>query len=138
MPTISDDDLVSVLQHMADLSARRSELSAERSFQNAERNLSLLIHSAAALMILGLSVDRYLLFVGAARGPGMPGVGVSMAAIGALAALLGGLRYLPYVRAYHRNPHLYPWRSAWLAPAFALLAGGGGVLMLIYMLLARH
>lgn len=138
MPTISNDDLVSVLQHMADLSARRSELSAERSFQNAESNLSLLIHSAVALMVLGLSVDRYLLFVGGVAGPVMPGVGVSMVAIGALAALVGGLRYVPYIHAYHRNPHLYPWSSAWLAPAFALLAGGGGALMLIYMLLVRH
>lgn len=138
MPTISDDDLVSVLQHMADLSARRSELSAERSFQNAERNLSLLIHSAAALMILGLSVDRYLLFVRGAAGQIMPGVGVSMVAIGALASLLGGLRYLFYVRSYHRDPRLYPRHSAYLAPAFALLAGSGGAAMLVYILLVGH
>lgn len=141
MPTISDEEIATVLQHMAESSTRRSELSAERSCQNAERNLSLLVHSAAALMILGLSVDRYLLFVHRTVAP-VPlmadlrtyGAGLLMVALGAMTALAAGLRYLPYVRAYHRNPCLYPGLSALLAPAFALLVGCCGVATLIYML----
>ncbi|MGH8279388.1 MAG: hypothetical protein ACRETQ_07475 [Gammaproteobacteria bacterium] len=141
MPTDPGAETLAILEHMLVSSARRSELSAERSYQNTERNLALLTHSAAAVMILGLSVDRYLLFVHRAA-PRMPlvadirtyGAGLLMVALGTAVILAAGVRFLPYVRSYHRNLRLYPGRSAWLAPAFALLVGGGGIAALIYML----
>lgn len=136
MPAIRDEQLIDLLRHMAESSERRSELSAERSYQNAERNLSLLVHAGSALMILGLAVDRYRLFLRHAAPTdwgGNLGVGVSMVALGTLAVLAGGLRYLPFVHSYHRNRRLYPGRSAYLAPVFALLAGVCGTATLIYM-----
>jgi uncharacterized membrane protein YidH (DUF202 family) len=142
MREIGGTELSTLLQHLAETSLRRSELSAERCFQNAERNLSLLIHSCAALMILGVAVDRSLAFAHLASSQAMrtwdAGIldsGVVMVTLATLAVLAGAVRYLPFVLAYHRNPCLYPGKSAFLAPAFALLVGLCGIATLIYMLL---
>ncbi|MGH7014360.1 MAG: YidH family protein [Stellaceae bacterium] len=120
------------------------ELSAERSYMNAERTLSVWVRTALGLIICGLAVDRFGLFlVELPLGAGQPGhysnaisnwVGVALVALGVAMALATGLRFHAYTVEYqrhHRPPfHHHPA----LGPFFALMVAVFGVAVLIILI----
>ena len=119
------------------------ELSAERSYMNAERTLSVWVRTALGLIICGLAVDRFGLFVVELPvGSGQPSyhsnavsnwVGVALVAAGVVVALMTGLRFYAYAAAYlreHRPPY---YHTPILGPFFATMVGVFGLVVLIVM-----
>lgn len=119
------------------------ELSAERSYMNAERTLSVWVRTALGLIICGLAVDRFGLFVVELPvGSGLAGyhsntvsnwVGVALVALGVAMALATCLRFYAYAAAYlreHRPPY---YHSPILGPFFASMVAVFGVAVLIVM-----
>ncbi|HEX5340184.1 MAG TPA: hypothetical protein VFX47_04835 [Gammaproteobacteria bacterium] len=132
-----EPELVVLARRLGELANERTEQSSERSYLNSERNLAVLIHAAVVVMILGLAIDRYQLLPHPASGYRhfMAGTltGLSAAALiglGALMSLVGGVRYLVFILAYRRRHVLLLRYGPLLAPVFALLVAGFGVVLL--------
>lgn len=120
------------------------ELSAERSYMNAERTLSVWVRTALGLMICGLAVDRFGLFVvELPAGPGTAAhhsntasnwVGVALVALGVIMAIATGLRFYAYAAAYRRQHHRPPdYHAPVLGPFFAAMVAVFGVAVLVVM-----
>lgn len=107
------------------------ELSAGRSYMNAERTLSVWVRTALGLMICGLAVDRFGLFVVELPiGPGQTAhhsntasnwVGVALVALGVLMAVATGIRFYAYSAAYRRQHRPPDYHAPVLGPFFAAM-----------------
>lgn len=125
------------------MSLERSEMSAERSYMNAERTLSVWVRTALGLMICGLAVDRFGLFVVELPvGPGDAAhhsnvvsnwVGVALVALGVAMAVVTGWRFYAYAVAYRRQHRLPLRHGPFLAPFFALMVAVFGIAVLVVM-----
>ncbi|MGA9853474.1 MAG: hypothetical protein WBR15_11165 [Gammaproteobacteria bacterium] len=143
MPEQPTIEQIALLRLQVEASVVRSEMSAGRSYQNAERNLAIAIHTAAALMIFGLAVDRYGLILH--RPPWLTTYhhlipdnlatwgGAALIVLGVFMSLILGLRYLPFVVTWHRNQNLSPGLAPFLAPIFALLVAIYGIALFIIL-----
>jgi putative membrane protein len=130
-----------LLKFLVEQSSVRLEWSAARSYLNSERTLGILIHTALALMIFGIAIDRFGLFVHrlpwlAAHGlPDTPSwESVMLISLGVLLALVAGVRYLFFISAYSHNRHMPLRGGAFLPPIFALLFAAYGVALLVVIL----
>lgn len=145
---MSDNDDSQQLEYMrrlVDMSAERTQLSAERSYQNAERTLSVWVRTALGLMIFGIAIDRFGLFLRKmpARGPtsswpvdGLSKwIGLALVAFGVAMALASGVRFVLYGAAYRRRYQPPAYHGTTLSPAFAGLTAVFGVLLLVIMIL---
>lgn len=120
------------------------ELSAERSYMNAERTLSVWVRTALGLMICGLAVDRFGLFVvelpvgpdDAARHSNTASnwVGVALVALGVIMAVATSLRFYAYAAAYRRQHQPPDYHAPVLAPFFASMVAVFGVAVLVVMI----
>jgi putative membrane protein len=106
-------------------SADRSEMSAERSYMNAERTLSVWTRTALALMVFGIAIDRFDLFLRQVPKAVFGGQGTitalttwnalsawggeALIALGVFVVAVTSVRFLIYSIAYHRvhEPPLY-------------------------------
>jgi putative membrane protein len=140
---------LALMQRMVDLSvertrlaAQRTEMSAERSYLNAERTLSVWIRTALAVMVVGIAVDRFGLFLlQNPRGPGRAGsapdlVGIGLVALGVLIAVVPSVRFARYSSVYRRTHTLPHHHGPFMAPAFAGLVALFGVVLLVLLVLA--
>lgn len=119
------------------------ELSAGRSYMNAERTLSVWVRTALGLMICGLAVDRFGLFVVELPiGPGQTThhsntasnwVGVALVALGVLMAVTTGIRFYAYSAAYRRQHRPPDYHAPVLGPFFAAMVAVFGVAVLVVM-----
>jgi len=119
------------------------ELSAERSYMNAERTLSVWVRTALGLMICGLAVDRFGLFVvELPTGPGQTShhsdvisnwVGVALVALGVAMVLATGLRFYVYSAAYRRQHRPPEYHAPILGPFFASMVAVFGMAVLVVM-----
>jgi len=119
------------------------ELSAERSYMNAERTLSVWVRTALGLMICGLAVDRFGLFVvELPLGPGQTArhsdaasnwVGVALVALGVVMAVATGLRFYAYAAAYRRQHRPPDYHAPVLGPFFAAMVAVFGLAVLVVM-----
>ncbi|MGH3444716.1 MAG: YidH family protein [Nocardioidaceae bacterium] len=129
-------------EQRTDMAAHRSEMSAERSYMNAERTLSVWIRTALAVMVVGIAVDRFGLFLVRSHGePGRDGsasdmVGVGLVALGVLIAVSPSVRFGRYARVYRRTHTLPHHHGPFMAPAFAVLVALFGVVLLVLLLVA--
>lgn len=126
------------------LMRRLIELSAERSYMNAERTLSVWVRTALGLIICGLAVDRFGLFVvELPTGPGPIShhsnaisnwVGVALVALGIAMAIATGVRFRAYTAEYvrHHKPPFHHHPA--LGPFFTLMVAVFGVAVLIVMI----
>jgi putative membrane protein len=129
------------------LMRRLIDMSAERTYLNAERTLSVWVRTALGLMILGLAVDRFRLFL--FELPAASGrtaldsnalsnwVGVALVALGVAMAVATGLRFLAYAAAYRRQYPLPLRHGPFLGPFFALMAAAFGVAVLVILLIVH-
>lgn len=104
---------------------------------NSERTLAAAIHTALAVMVLGLAVDRYQFAFLRLPGHGLllphaltTWAGAALIFLGALLPLAGGLHYLPAFSRWRRDGGFPSYAGSRLAPAFALLVSGYGGLLL--------
>jgi putative membrane protein len=136
------------MQRMVDLSvqrttlaAQRTEMSAERSYMNAERTLSVWIRTALAVMVVGIAVDRFGLFLLQNHGaPGRNGrasdlLGAGLVALGVLIAVVPSVRFGRYASVYRRSHAVPHHHGPFMAPAFAALVALFGVILLVLLLL---
>ncbi|HET7922745.1 MAG TPA: DUF202 domain-containing protein [Gammaproteobacteria bacterium] len=133
----NEHPLIVLARRLGENALLRTEQSSERSWFNAERNLAALVHAAVVFMILGLALNRYQLQpqVNAVSSHFLPGTLTELKAavligLGALMALVGGLRYLAYILDYRRRHRLLLRYGPLLAPVIALLVGAYGVALL--------
>lgn len=124
------------------MSADRSEMSAERSYMAAERTLSVWIRTALALMVFGVAIDRFGLFL--LRGPkaqvalesdavSMWG-GVALVAFGVVMAVATGIRFWAYAATYRSSHRVPTHHGPFLAPLFALISALFGIGLLVLLL----
>jgi putative membrane protein len=124
-----------------DLAAQRTEMSAERSYLNVERTLSVWIRTALAVMVVGIAVDRFGLFLrenrGAHVGDGSTSdlVGAALVALGVVVAVVPAVRFGRYTRTYRRTHALPHHHGPFMAPAFAALVAAAGAVLLVLLLL---
>lgn len=128
------------------MSADRSEMSEARTYLNAERTLSVWVRTALSLMILGLAVDRFGLFL--AQTPGTPSrtalpfgrpfldalstwAGLSLVALGVVMVVTTGSRFLAYARTWRKQHELPAYHGPYLATFFALMVALFGLLLLV-------
>jgi hypothetical protein len=138
MPELSEHQHIALMQSMVETSASNAQRSAGNCYANSERNLSTLIHTAVMLMILGLAVDRNLWL---SQLPPLHGHliadtftswnGAALIGLGMLMALVGGLRFVPFVIVYHKNQQLSLGFGMFLPTLFALFVSGIGAVLLI-------
>lgn len=138
-----EPEQLSLMRRLVEMSAARSEMSAERTYMNAERTLSVWVRTALGLMICGLAVDRFGLFV--VELPVGPGnavhhsntasnwVGVALVALGVIMAIATGLRFYVYAVAYRRQHRSPDYHAPVLAPFFAAMVAAFGVAVLVVM-----
>jgi putative membrane protein len=139
-----------LMQRMVDLSIertrlaeQRTEMSAERSYLNAERTLSVWIRTALAVMVVGIAVDRFGLFLLQSHGlPGRNGTasdwaGAGLVALGVLIAVIPSVRFARYASVYRRTHTIPHHHGPFMAPAFAVLVALFGVVLLVLLLLTR-
>lgn len=135
---MAETDHIALLKHLHD---QLVEQSFERCYQNAERTLSVWMRTALALMIFGIAVDRFGLFL--REQPGMAAgslshpdvlslwVGAVLIALGVVMALAMGGRFLAYARVYRRK-HAWPVaHGPYLAASFDLLVAVFGIALLV-------
>jgi len=135
------------MQRMVDLSIQRTklaeertEMSAERSYLNAERTLSVWIRTALAVMVVGIAVDRFGLFLlqnhgeRARNGTASDWVGAGLVALGVLIAVVPSIRFARYSKVYRRTHTLPHHHGPFMAPVFAVLVGVFGVVLLVLLL----
>ncbi|HET7355392.1 MAG TPA: DUF202 domain-containing protein [Nocardioidaceae bacterium] len=143
-----DEQQLVLMQRMVDLSVQRTrlaeqrtEMSAERSYLNVERTLSVWIRTALAVMVVGIAVDRFGLFllqshgVRGRNGTASDLVGVGLVALGVLMAVLPSVRFARYSSIYCRTHTLPHHHGPFMAPAFAVLVALFGVVLLVLLLL---
>lgn len=121
-----------------ELAAQRTEMSAERSYLNVERTLSVWVRTALAVMVVGIAVDRFGLFLrenSGARGVTSDLVGAGLVALGVLVAVVPSVRFARYSRAYLRTHSLPQHHGPFMAPAFAGLVALAGIVLLVLLLL---
>ena len=136
-----------LMQRMVDLSVertrlaeQRTEMSAERSYLNAERTLSVWIRTALAVMVVGIAVDRFGLFLLQTHGGrGQNGTasdwaGAGLVALGVLIAVVPSVRFGRYSSVYRRTHTLPHHHGPFMAPVFALLVAVFGVVLLVLLL----
>ena len=136
-----------LMQRMVDLSIQRTklaeertEMSAERSYLNAERTLSVWIRTALAVMVVGIAVDRFGLFLlqnhgeRARNGTASDWVGAGLVALGVLIAVVPSIRFARYSKVYRRTHTLPHHHGPFMAPVFAVLVGVFGVVLLVLLL----
>jgi putative membrane protein len=125
---------------LKDLHDQLVEMSFERCYQNAERTLSVWIRTALALMIFGIAIDRFGLFLREQSGLGprrLPHpdllslwVGAVLIALGVVMAIAMGMRFLAYASAYRRE-HRWPVaHGPYLATTFDFLVAVFGIALL--------
>lgn len=142
-----EPEQIVLMQRMVELSverteqsAQRSEMSAERSYMNAERTLSVWVRTALAVMVVGIAVDRFGLLLrqdqNARPDTASRWVGVALVAFGVVIAVLTAARFRLYAAAYSRTHELPYHHGPFMAPAFAVLAGLFGVVILVLLLVA--
>jgi putative membrane protein len=123
------------------LSEQRSEMSAERSYLNAERTLSVWIRTALAVMVVGIAVDRFGLFLLQNQGErardatASDVVGAALVVLGVLIAVVPSVRFARYSSAYCRTHTLPLHHGPFMAPAFAALVALFGVVLLVLLLM---
>lgn len=135
---MAETDNVALLRQLHD---RLVELSYERCYQNAERTLSVWIRTALALMIFGIAIDRFGLFLReqpqlGARALPHPDtvsmwVGAILVGLGVVMAVAMGIRFLMYAALYR---HHHPWPVAhgpYLAATFDFLVAVFGIALLV-------
>lgn len=133
--------MVDLAVQRTDLAVQRTEMSAERSYLNAERTLSVWIRTALAVMVVGIAVDRFGLFLrenhGAhvADGAASDLAGTGLVALGVLIAVVPAVRFARYSRAYRRTHALPQHHGPFMAPAFAGLVALAGIALLVLLLL---
>lgn len=119
------------------MSAERSEMSENRSYQNAERTLSVWTRTALAVMVFGVALDRFMLFLKSnGRAPSSPvwhPAGAALVAFGIVMALASGIRFFAYAVDWQRRHVLMRFHGPYLAFSFAMLTAlfGIGVLVLL-------
>ncbi|HET7387753.1 MAG TPA: DUF202 domain-containing protein [Nocardioidaceae bacterium] len=129
-------------EQRTEMAADRSEMSAERSYMNAERTLSVWIRTALAVMVVGIAVDRFGLFLvqnhgeRARDGSASDMVGAGLVALGVLIAVVPSVRFGLYARVYRRTHKLPHHHGPFMAPAFAVLVALFGVVLLVFLLVA--
>lgn len=151
MPEQNDPEQLVLMQRMVDLSvertrmsAERSEMSAERSYLAAERTLSVWVRTALAMMVLGIAIDRFGLFLARATSASGPpgsdtvphGAGAALVALGVFMVTVTGIRFRSYAASYCRKHEIPAHHGPFLAPTFALLVALFGVGMFVFMLIA--
>lgn len=124
-----------------DLAVQRTEMAAERSYLNVERTLSVWVRTALAVMVVGIAVDRFGLFLRENHGAHVAGgstsdlVGAALVALGVLIAVVPGVRFVRYSRTYRRTHTLPQHHGPVMAPAFAGLVALAGVVLLALLAL---
>ncbi len=112
-PDTTESESIRQQRRLLGLSLQRTRQSAERCYQNAEQTLSSWVRSALALMVLGMGIDRFGLFLHHLpnNAPSAPVEAdvlsriVAMALVGAgtLIAVASSLRFHAYARVYSRD-----------------------------------
>lgn len=142
-----EPEQLALMQRMVDLSVertrlaeQRTEMSAERSYLNVERTLSVWIRTALAVMVVGIAVDRFGLFLlrshGGRGGDGAASdwAGAGLVALGVLIAVVPSVRFGRYSSVYRRTHTLPHHHGPFMAPVFALLVAVFGVVLLVLLL----
>lgn len=140
MPESPEPEQITLMKRVVELAERQTQLSeqrtgqsAERSYHNAERTLSVWTRTALALMVVGLTVDRFGLLMHHAPWVSMLG-GVLLTALGVFMVVTCGLRYLAYANEYRKA---YPWppkHAPYLAVTFAMLVAAFGVALIVLLI----
>ncbi|MGH8279387.1 MAG: YidH family protein [Gammaproteobacteria bacterium] len=136
-----ETDRVALLQSLHN---QLIEQSFERCYQNAERTLSVWIRTALALMIFGIAIDRFGLFLREQSAANVGGlshpdrismwVGAILIALGVLMAVAMGVRFLVYASVYRRK-HLWPVaHGPYLATSFDFIVAAFGVALMVVVL----
>ncbi len=126
------------------------ELSLQRSYMNTERTLSVWTRTALAMMVFGITVDRFGLLMRhlpghtAHLGELMPNPlstlgAVILVALAVLILLAAGFRFLAYGLKWHRlNPRHVWYHTPWLAFSFAMLIAACGIALLVVLCVFRQ
>lgn len=139
-------ELVRLSEKRTALSVERSEMSETRSYHNAERTLSVWVRTALALLVCGLAIDQFELFLNelpnsAAHRALLDQVsgwaGIALVFLGVLAVVATGLRFLAYAHAWKKQHQLPPYHGPYLGPFFALMVALFGIILLAIMIAAR-
>ena len=140
MPESPEPEQITLMKRVVELAERQTQLadqrtgqSAERSYQNAERTLSVWTRTALALMVVGLTVDRFGLLMHHAPWVSMLG-GVLLTALGVFMVVACGLRFRAYAGDYRKE---YPWpakHGPQLAVTFAMLVAAFGVALIVLLI----
>jgi uncharacterized membrane protein YidH (DUF202 family) len=140
MPESPEPEQITLMKRVVELAERQTQLSeqrtgqsAERSYHNAERTLSVWTRTALALMVVGLTVDRFGLLMH--HTPWVSTLcGVLLTALGVVMVVSCGLRYLAYANEYRKA---YPWppkHAPHLAVTFAMLVAAFGVALIVLLI----
>lgn len=124
--------------------ANSLELSRRLVYLAAERTLTSWIRTALSLMALGFVIDRFglilhMLPAGSTKAPAIyPRIlsvwgGSILIAMGALMALVGGLRYLFFSLAYHRESSTRVRHGILIASAFSLVLALFGIALVVLL-----
>lgn len=137
----TDSAQIAVTKRLVELAAQRTEMGAQITYMNAEMTLSVWVRIALGLMILGIAVDRFELFL--RRIPSMGGrlnpntlsmwVGVALVSLGIFIALATRARFRAYEADYRRNYPVPVRYGPFLGPFYALCVVIFGVALLVLM-----
>lgn len=128
------------MQRLVDLSIQRSQMSAERSYMNAERTLSVWLRTALAVMVVGIAIDRFRLFLlqdrtmHTGRDPASEWVGAGLVAFGVIMVVVLAVRYQLYAVAYCRTYKVPRYHGPFVASAFAVIIAAFGIALVILLL----
>ncbi|MGH8233938.1 MAG: YidH family protein [Rhodanobacteraceae bacterium] len=126
------------------------QLSLQRSYMNTERTLAVWTRTALALMIFGITVDRFGLLMRhppwhvAKVGELLPNPlstlgGVILVAMGVVILLATGIRFLAYgIVWYRQNPRKVWFHTPWLAFIFTMLMAAFGIALLAVLCVFRQ
>jgi putative membrane protein len=134
--------------HRSRMSAARSEMSAERSYMNAERTLSVWTRTALALMVFGIAIDRFDLFLRqvpkSVFGQGTTSSlstwnalsawgGEALIALGVFVVIVTAVRFLVYSLAYHRAHEPPIYHGPYIPFIFTSLVALFGIALLVVL-----
>lgn len=107
---------------------------------NAERTLSVWLRTALAVMVVGIAIDRFRLFLleGHTMHTGQDAasqwVGAGLVAFGVIMVVVLAVRFQLYAAAYCRTYKVPRYHGPFVAPAFAVIMAAFGVVLVILLL----
>lgn len=143
-PDTPEPESIRQQRRLLAMSLQRTRLSAERCYQNAEQTLSSWIRSALSLMVIGMIIDRFGLFLHhlftnahsvPIEADALSGI-VALALVGAgeLIAVISSVRFHAYARVYSRDYRIPANPQPSLTRFFALMVACFGLCLFSIML----